>query len=130
MARDPPPDEPGRKAGRRRSLGRQEGQRQKVGQAFPRPPQRRRQKPSRPQRQAGQGRLMRLWPAVAGLAGFASVVVGALGAHALGDPAAQALAERASLYGLVHALLLLWLARHSGKTAFAARGPAPSPPPL
>lgn len=51
---------------------------------------------------------MRAWVMLAGLNGVVAVGMGAYAAHGLaGDAALQALAERASLYQLFHALALL-----------------------
>lgn len=51
---------------------------------------------------------MRPWVVVAALNGLMAVAFGAYAAHGLaGDPHAQALAERASHYQLIHALALL-----------------------
>lgn len=51
---------------------------------------------------------MRPWVIFAALNGAMAVALGAYAAHGLaGDPHAQALAERASLYQLLHALALL-----------------------
>ena len=49
------------------------------------------------------------WRIIAGLSGFIAVVMGAVGAHAIADAHLSALAEKASLYQLLHSLLLLWL---------------------
>jgi len=55
------------------------------------------------------------WQAVAGLNGFMAIAMGAAAAHAIADAHLAALAEKASYYQLIHAVLLLWLARQSGK---------------
>lgn len=50
------------------------------------------------------------WQAVAGFSGFIAVVAGAVAAHAVPDPGLQKLAETASYWQLIHAVVLLWLA--------------------
>jgi len=56
----------------------------------------------------------------AALNGFMGVAMGAVAAHALSDPHAIELAQKASAYQLAHALLLLILASYSGKIFTAA----------
>jgi uncharacterized membrane protein YgdD (TMEM256/DUF423 family) len=51
--------------------------------------------------------VTRLWLAIAGLAGIASVMAGALAAHAGSDPRAAELLRTGSLYGMVHAAVLV-----------------------
>ncbi len=53
--------------------------------------------------------------------GFIAVAMGAVAAHALADPHAAELAQKASAYQLTHALLLLVLAPYTGKIFAAAR---------
>jgi len=48
-------------------------------------------------------------------------VMGAVGAHAVAEPRVAALAETASLYELIHAVVLLWLCGARGRYAMAAR---------
>ena len=61
------------------------------------------------------------WSAVAALLGFSAVALGAMAAHAVADPnAAQAL-ERAAIYQLIHACVLLYATGLSGTTALLAR---------
>jgi uncharacterized membrane protein YgdD (TMEM256/DUF423 family) len=50
------------------------------------------------------------WQTAAGLSGFIAVVAGAVTAHAVPDPGLQKLAETASYWQLIHAVVLLWLA--------------------
>lgn len=64
---------------------------------------------------------MQGWRIAGGLNGLLAVVMGAVSAHALADPAATAWVERASLYQMLHALLLLWLSGQMGRYAKAAR---------
>ena len=47
--------------------------------------------------------------------------MGAVAAHAIADAHAAAMAEKASLYQLIHAVLLLWLADRQGKIFGLAR---------
>ncbi len=61
--------------------------------------------PSKP-----QSRPARLWQFAAGLSGGTAVIAGAVGAHAVADPALAKLVETASLYQLIHAAALLGLA--------------------
>src|SRR5262249_23766502 len=53
--------------------------------------------------------MIRLWLAVAGLAGLASVVAGALAAHLADEPRAAELLRTGALYGMVHAAALVAL---------------------
>ncbi len=55
-----------------------------------------------------------LWIVLAALLGLSAVALGAIAAHALNDP-------RASLYQLIHAVVLLYAANLPGKLAAAAR---------
>lgn len=63
----------------------------------------------------------RLWRAIAGLSGFAAIVMDAVGSHAISDTHASQLVERASHYELIHAAVLLWLSGVQGKYIRAAR---------
>jgi uncharacterized membrane protein YgdD (TMEM256/DUF423 family) len=63
----------------------------------------------------------RIWGIVAGFSGFAAIVMGAVGAHAVADPHGTALVETASIYELVHAVVILWLRGAHGKYAALAR---------
>jgi uncharacterized membrane protein YgdD (TMEM256/DUF423 family) len=63
----------------------------------------------------------RIWGVIAGLSGFAAIVMGAVGAHAVADPHGAALVETASIYELVHAVVILWLRGARGKYATLAR---------
>jgi uncharacterized membrane protein YgdD (TMEM256/DUF423 family) len=53
--------------------------------------------------------MIRLWLAVAGLGGFASLVAGTLAAHLADDPRTAELLRTGGLYGMVHAAALLGL---------------------
>lgn len=50
--------------------------------------------------------MIRLWLAIAGLGGLASVVAGALAAHLADDAKAAELLHTGALYGMVHAAAL------------------------
>ena len=62
-----------------------------------------------------------LWVVLAALLGLTAVALGAIAAHALSDPHAALAVERASLYQLIHAVVLLYAANLPGKFAAAAR---------
>jgi uncharacterized membrane protein YgdD (TMEM256/DUF423 family) len=51
--------------------------------------------------------MIRHWPALAAVLGFASVAFGAFAAHGLTDPQAQAWMRTAAEYGFVHVLASL-----------------------
>ncbi|MBV9584047.1 MAG: DUF423 domain-containing protein [Alphaproteobacteria bacterium] len=51
--------------------------------------------------------MIRLWLAVAGLGGVASVVAGALAAHLTAEPHAAELLRTGAVYGMVHATALI-----------------------
>ena len=51
--------------------------------------------------------MIRLWLAIAGLGGAASVAAGALAAHLADDAKAAELLRTGALYGMVHAVALL-----------------------
>ncbi len=51
--------------------------------------------------------MIRVWLAIAGLSGVASVVAGAFAAHLADDPKAVELLRTGALYGLVHAAALI-----------------------
>jgi uncharacterized membrane protein YgdD (TMEM256/DUF423 family) len=53
--------------------------------------------------------MIRVWLAVAGLGGAASVIAGALAAHLGADPRAADLLRTGALYGMVHAAALIAL---------------------
>src|SRR5690606_26141701 len=61
------------------------------------------------------------WRLAAGLLGLAGVAIGAVAAHALADPHAATVVERASLYQILHAMALLVIAGQPGRFALAAR---------
>jgi uncharacterized membrane protein YgdD (TMEM256/DUF423 family) len=64
---------------------------------------------------------MRRWPLLAAVLGFASVALGAFGAHGLQDPLRQGWMRTAAEYGLVHVLASLM-------TVPLARAGAPGAP--
>jgi uncharacterized membrane protein YgdD (TMEM256/DUF423 family) len=51
--------------------------------------------------------MIRLWLAIAGLGGAASVIAGALAAHLAQDPKSAELLRTGALYGMVHAAALI-----------------------
>jgi uncharacterized membrane protein YgdD (TMEM256/DUF423 family) len=51
--------------------------------------------------------MFRIWLAIAGLGGLASVVAGAFAAHLANDPKAAELLRTGALYGMVHAAALI-----------------------
>lgn len=51
--------------------------------------------------------MIRIWLAIAGLGGLASVTAGAFAAHLADDPKAAELLRTGALYGMVHAAALL-----------------------
>ena len=51
--------------------------------------------------------MIRLWLAIAGLGGVASVIAGALAAHAAEDPKTAELLHTGAFYGMVHAATLI-----------------------
>jgi uncharacterized membrane protein YgdD (TMEM256/DUF423 family) len=51
--------------------------------------------------------LIRIWLAIAGLGGAASVIAGALAAHLADEPVAADLLRTGALYGLVHGAALI-----------------------
>lgn len=51
--------------------------------------------------------MIRIWLAIAGLGGLASVIAGALAAHLAGDARAAELLRTGALYGMVHAAALI-----------------------
>lgn len=53
--------------------------------------------------------MIRIWLAIAGLGGAASVIAGALAAHLADDPKAADLLRTGALYGMTHAAALLGL---------------------
>ena len=61
------------------------------------------------------------WGVIAALLGLTAVALGALAAHAVAEPQAAQALERASLYQLIHALVLLYATGLSGKAALLAR---------
>ncbi len=58
---------------------------------------------------SGGGPVIRIWLAIAGLGGAASVIAGALAAHLAADPKAAELLHTGALYGMVHAAALIGL---------------------
>jgi uncharacterized membrane protein YgdD (TMEM256/DUF423 family) len=61
------------------------------------------------------------WRLISGLLGMTAVILGAVGAHAVSDIQAAASIERAALYQLIHAAVLLFSTLLSGKLASIAR---------
>lgn len=61
------------------------------------------------------------WSVIAALFGLTAVALGAVAAHAVADAQAAQALERASLYQLIHALVLLYATGLSGKAALLAR---------
>lgn len=53
--------------------------------------------------------MIRIWLAVAGLGGAASVIAGALAAHLAAEPGAAELLRTGAVYGMVHAAALVGL---------------------
>ena len=51
--------------------------------------------------------MIRIWLAIAGLGGAASVIAGALSAHLADDPRSAELLRTGALYGMVHAAALI-----------------------
>ena len=51
--------------------------------------------------------MIRIWLAVAGLGGLASVIAGSFAAHLADDPKAAELLRTGAVYGMVHAAALL-----------------------
>ena len=51
--------------------------------------------------------MIRVWLAIAGLGGLASVIAGALAAHLTADPRGAELLRTGALYGMVHAAALI-----------------------
>jgi uncharacterized membrane protein YgdD (TMEM256/DUF423 family) len=51
--------------------------------------------------------MIRIWLAIAGLAGMASVIAGAFAAHLADEPKAAELLRTGALYGMVHAAALI-----------------------
>ena len=64
---------------------------------------------------------VRPWQGLAGLNGLVALVMGAIGAHGVQDLYLSMLVERASLYQLLHAVLLFVLADKSGRAACVSR---------
>lgn len=63
----------------------------------------------------------RRWNGIAGINGFIAVVMGAIAAHAIKDASLAVLAEKASLYQLIHSGILLWLSGRQEKNLRMAR---------
>lgn len=61
------------------------------------------------------------WQRIAGFNGFVGVVMGAVSAHAIADLQLAQLAEKASLYQLIHALIILHLADRQSKSSVYIR---------
>ena len=63
----------------------------------------------------------KLWLKIAGANGFIAIVMGAIAAHGVSDTHAASMADKASLYQLIHSVVLLWLASQEGKCFILAR---------
>jgi uncharacterized membrane protein YgdD (TMEM256/DUF423 family) len=63
----------------------------------------------------------KFWQSMAGLNGFLAVVMGAIAAHAIDGVQAAAMAEKASIYQLIHAVVLLGLADKDNKILVISR---------
>lgn len=61
------------------------------------------------------------WGVIAALLGLTAVALGAVAAHTVADAQAAQALERASLYQLIHALVLLYATGLSDKAALLAR---------
>lgn len=61
------------------------------------------------------------WIAVAAILGLSAVVLGAIAAHAISDPKAVAALEKAALYQLIHAVLLLVIRPYTSRFAQLGR---------
>ena len=61
------------------------------------------------------------WSVIAALLGLTAVALGALAAHVVPEPQAAQALERASLYQLIHALVLLYAAGLPGRAALLGR---------
>ena len=58
---------------------------------------------------------------IAAILGLLAVALGAIAAHAISDALAVAAIEKAALYQLIHAVLLLYLSQSNGRFAQASR---------
>lgn len=63
----------------------------------------------------------RFWFAIGGVNGLVAVIMGAVAAHFIADAHAAELADKASLYQLIHAVALTAIADRAGKCFAAAR---------
>ena len=61
------------------------------------------------------------WQLISGFLGMTAVIIGAVGAHAVSDIQAATSIERAALYQLIHAAVLLFSTLLNGKLAAIAR---------
>ena len=61
------------------------------------------------------------WIAAAAILGLISVGIGAIASHALTDPLAVAALEKAALYQMIHAVVLLFVSQLNGRIAQVAR---------
>jgi uncharacterized membrane protein YgdD (TMEM256/DUF423 family) len=55
------------------------------------------------------------WVAIAAVLGFLAVALGAIAAHAISDPKAVVALEKAALYQLIHAVVLLFASQLNGR---------------
>jgi len=63
----------------------------------------------------------KFWRSIAGLNGFLAVVMGAIATHAIDGVQASAMAEKASIYQLIHAAVLLGVADKDDKILAISR---------
>ncbi len=75
-------------------------------------------------RRAGSGAMIRIWLAIAGLGGAASVIAGAFAAHLADDPRAAELLHTGALYGMVHAAALIAVVAIGARRGAALPSPA------
>lgn len=61
------------------------------------------------------------WVSIASLLGLLAVGIGAIASHALTDPKAVAALEKAALYQLIHAVVLLYASQLKGRVAQVCR---------
>lgn len=62
-----------------------------------------------------------LWRIIAGFSGAMAVTMGAIAAHAVADTHAADMIAKASLYQLIHSVLLLFILSETSKAAIIAR---------
>lgn len=57
------------------------------------------------------------WVVLAAILGLMGVALGAIAAHAIADPKAVSAVEKAALYQLIHAVVLLFASQQAGRLA-------------